>query len=277
MRIHRPLGITLTCAALALTAACGSSSKSNAGGAEGSAAPASSAAAPASPSAAAASSPAASPSPTDNGLTSMTADQILKQVDDAMSAATSMKMDGSVTDSGDTIQIHLDLDTKGNCTGTLGMGAKGSFQMIGNGKQAWLQPDAAFWTSQAGANGSQAAELFKGRWITAADDPDLKDVVSMCDLGAMTSQMADPGDKPTKGSTTTVAGQPAIILHVKSSDGTSSDIYVATTGTPYPYKVDSGTQGSMAFSKFNEPVVATPPSPDQVIDMSKLKSLGGGA
>jgi hypothetical protein len=274
VRLTRHLGITLTCAALALTAtACGGSSKHAAAGAgaQGSAGPVthSSSAAPS----AAPSTPAAAPSPTGPDLSSMSGNQIDKAAADALAAVTSVKIDMTGTDDSDSIEAHLSLDNAGDCTGSMAMGAKGSFQILTTPQQTWIQPDTTFWTTMGGAHGAQAAELFKGRWLTGSkDDPDLKDLADTCDLKQLTSQVNQDGDQATKTGTDTVNGQPAVTLHIKSSDGTSGDLWVAAQGTPYPLK---GTNGGdkVAFSEFNQPVTVQAPPADQVIDMSKLKAL----
>ncbi|MDH6122065.1 hypothetical protein [Kitasatospora sp. GAS204B] len=277
MRLHRHLGITLTCAALALTAtACGSSSKTTSAGAgtEGSAGPVTASATTApSTTATAPSTPAAAPSATGPDLSAMNGNQIEKAASDALSAATSLKLDAKGTDSGDTLEMHLSLDTKGDCAGSIAMGSKGSFQILSTPQQTWIQPDTKFWTTMGGAHGSQAAELFKGRWMTGSkDDADLKSLSDSCNLTQFTGQMNQDGDQAAKTGTATVNGQPTVVLHVKSSDGTSGDMWIAAQGTPYPLKANS-TSGQMAFSNFNQPVTVQAPPADQVVDISKLKAL----
>ncbi|MCX4747449.1 hypothetical protein OG455_18310 [Kitasatospora sp. NBC_01287] len=282
MRIHRHLGITLTCAALALTAtACGSSSKhaDTAAGAVGSAGPVSTPAAPstapssAAPTTAAPSTPAAAPTPAGPDLSKMTGNQIEKQASDALGKATSLKLDAVGTDSGDSIEMHLSLDTTGDCSGSIAMGSKGSFQILSTPQQTWIQPDAKFWTTMGGAHGAEAAELFKGRWMTGSkDDPDLKSLAESCNLTQFTGDMNQDGDQATKTGADTVNGQPTVTLHIKSTDGTSGDMWVAAQGTPYPLKANT-TNGKLAFSNFDQPVVVQAPSADQVIDISKLKAL----
>lgn len=224
-----------------------------------------------------------SPTPSKTpGIERLTAKQIYQRSKKALLAASSLKVTFDGTSDKDHIFGHLALDRKGNCVGEIGMGSLGHFELIKKGTKVWLKPDAAFWKTMGGKNGAAAAELFKGRYLAGTtSDPNLAGMSSFCSLDDMLKDMlkADPKEKVTKGSLTTVDGVPVITLHDVTSDG-SGELYVATEGAPYILKADMTEDdgpGSMTFSDFGAPVRAAVPPADDVIDMAKLKSLKGSS
>lgn len=261
--------IALACTALTLgLTACGSDK-----GAAKSAAPA-----PAStPAIASSAAPSASASPSPSGpdLSAMSGTQVLQQATTALKAAKAVKIDMKGTDAGEALAMSLSLDTQGNCTGNISLGSKGSSDIVRAGQTVWMKPDTKFWTTIGGAHGAQAAELFKGRWLTGVtSDSDLKDMADFCDLTQLTSEMTTGNSSVTKGSSDTLNGQPTLVLHVTdSSDGSKTDVWVAAQGQPYPLQAISDSGDHMVFSNFGVPVNVQAPPADNVIDISKLQQL----
>ena len=80
----------------------------------------------------------------------------------------------------------------------------------------------------------------------------------------------------TKGSTSTLGGQPVIALN-SSKGGT---MYVATTGTPYPLQVSKnsgGQSGKVTFSDYNKAFTITAPANSINIDQLDEQRLIEGA
>jgi hypothetical protein len=273
VRISRPLGVTLTCAALALTAtACGSSAKSS------DTAPTSAAVAPsdaaASP-AAASGSPAASAGP---DLSTMTAAQIVKAAEDALSGAQSVKIDLQTPSASGTSTVKLATDAKSGCTGTVTMPGKGTADVVvDTAKTTYLKPDDTYLKAMGGA---KAVTLLHGKWLTNATtaDPALAGMVGFCDIKQFAAGM-DDGSTATKGQAATVNGQPALTLQEVDKSGIKSTLWVATQGPAYPLQASggNGTGGTdkMTLSDYNVPVTVTVPSADQVVDFAKLKATLG--
>ncbi|MGW6913228.1 hypothetical protein ACWGB8_05305 [Kitasatospora sp. NPDC054939] len=226
------------------------------------------------PNAAAPSTAAPSPTPTVPALDTekLTAEEIEKKAKDAMAAATSVHIKGQAAMDTGSMKIDLILDTKGQCTGTMAMGAVGSFEIISDGTKAWLKPDAAFWKSQAGPGGDKAAELFKGRYLTGdMSDREMKQMASFCNLAVFTKDLTDAdGGKVTKGSAGTVNGLKTFSLNSVNKDGEKSLVHIATEGKPYPVRVENtGSEpGTIDFTDYDKPVQVTPPPADNVIDMN---------
>ncbi len=120
---------------------------------------------------------------------------------------------------------------------------------------------------------SAAASLFKGKWLKASSSD-----ASFGSFGKLTSIKALIGSLPqadgtlSKGSTSTLAGQP--VIAVDSSKG--GTMYVATTGTAYPLQVSKnsgGQSGKVTFSDYNKPFTITAPA--NSINIDQLTSGGG--
>ncbi|AYG82393.1 hypothetical protein DWB77_04567 [Streptomyces hundungensis] len=190
----------------------------------------------------AASSPAA-PAKPKGPFADRTAGQVFTDAVKANRQASSLRLKADIADATDgPTKLDLLMDTKGDCTGTIGSG-KDAVSLIKTGKTVYMhQANTHTWSKSdtTSANG--------------------KDLASVCDLN---DYLTDPGqdNAATKGATTTVDGRPALVLTEK--DGNESyTIDVATTGKPYLLKmvtVGGDSPGTLAFSDFDKPVHAVAP------------------
>ncbi|MFF2081843.1 hypothetical protein ACFVXG_44615 [Kitasatospora sp. NPDC058162] len=251
------------------TAACGDNKDSN------------TAAAPAGTTAAAAPTPTATPTPTPTvaklDTDTLTAKQIEQKAQDAISAATSLKMTGKIPSDDGVINMNMAMDTKGNCQGNMAMPGMGSFEIISDGKQSFLKPDAQFWKTFGGPKGDAVAELFKGRYLTGFDgDPQMKPMLDFCKLTWASEMLAgDKGSTPTKGTAGTINGIKTFSLKEKDEKGEEMLLHVATEGKFYPVRMEKTTgsdKGQIDFTDFDKPVTVQLPSPDNVIDYTKFQA-----
>ncbi|GAA1068873.1 hypothetical protein GCM10009665_73950 [Kitasatospora nipponensis] len=280
MRLTTPLRVAVTCAVLALGAtACGSgkdAAKPAAAPAPVSAsasAPTSASSAPsAAASAPAASAPAAAAGP---DLSKLTGDQVMKQMVDTMKMVNALKIDMSADgpDTG-TVAIKLAVDTRGQCSGTASFTERGSAEIVRSGDTMWIKPDAAFLKSLGGPHGAAASQQFVGHWLSGPKSDDVFSGLSdFCDLNQMTAAMAEDGDKYTKGATTTLNGRPALQLHVVSTDGSSSDLWIAAQGRPVVLQSVSSDQSKVTFSDIDVPLTVQLPDPANVVTTEKFKAV----
>ncbi|MFI8460889.1 hypothetical protein [Kitasatospora sp. NPDC085464] len=210
----------------------------------------------------------------------LSAQDIEKQAKDALAGATALKISGNMVDEDGKMEMNLSLDNKSQCTGTMSMPGMGKFEIISDGKTSYVKPDADFWTNLGGPNGAQAAELFKGRYLTGFDtDPEMKSLSSVCNLADFSKKITeDDGtdNKVEKGSAGNVNGVKTFSLKSTDTKGGVSTISVATEGKPYPVRIEhtGGTDGSgqIDFSDFDKPLTIQAPSADNVIDFAKFKS-----
>ncbi|MFD8703697.1 hypothetical protein ACFV1W_13890 [Kitasatospora sp. NPDC059648] len=249
------------------TAACGDNKDS-----DKAAAPATTAAAAASPTATPTPTPTAAKLDTDK----LTAQEIEKKAKDALAGATSLKLAGKIPTDDGVMSMDMAMDTKGECQGTIAMPGMGSFEMISDGKQSFLKPDAQFWKTFGGANGDKAAELLKGRYLTGFDsDPKMKPMLDFCKLTWASEMLKDDGGSaPTKGTAGTINGVKTFSLKEKDEKGEESLLHIATEGKSYPVRMEKTTgadQGRIDFTDYDKPVTLQLPSPDNVIDYTKFQ------
>ncbi|MFG2722328.1 hypothetical protein ACGFW5_29170 [Streptomyces sp. NPDC048416] len=231
----------LVCATTALTACSSSGSGSGSGSAKGAAAATSpTAAAPA----------AATPSATKGPYADLSGGQIATNALKATRSASSLHVLADIVDAKDgPSKLDVSLNSKGDCTGTLGDG-KDALKLIKVGHTAYVKPEKS-----------------TGKWTkTNTTSGDGKDLAAACDLNSFFGPLKGEDTVARKGATTTVGGAPAIVLTENDSTGDFT-MDVATSGKPYLLKmVSSGgdSPGTVAFSDFGRPVHAVAPPKSQV-------------
>jgi hypothetical protein len=206
-----------------------------------------------------------SSSPSGNGVASKSASDILSSATTAIQGAKSVHVSGALNDAGQSIKLDLNILS--------GKGAKGSmsqnglsFQLIAAGKYVYINGSPEFWKK---FGGTAAATLFQGKWLKApANSSSFASLSSLTNLHSLAQALLTGHGSLSKGSTSTVNGHKVIAVTDSSK---SSQLYVATTGKPYPIEI--AKTGSAAqhvdFDHYNAAVALTPPA--QSIDISQLQ------
>ena len=241
--------VAVSAVAAVAVAACGSSS----GGSSGSSSSTSS----------------SSSSSASNGITSKSADQIFSTALAAGKAAKSVHVSGAINSGAQSIGLDLSIVEGKGASGTISEGSA-SFKLIASGGSYYIQPDPAF--LKKFAHTSAAAALFKGKWLKAsATDSSFASFGQLTSIKSLMSALPQSNGTLTKGSTSTLGGQPVIALN-SSKGGT---MYVATTGSPYPLQVSktgSGQSGKVTFSDYNKAFTITAPA--NSINIEALEKSG---
>ncbi len=200
----------------------------------------------------------------DNGVASMTASAIVAAASKAVTGVQSVHVAGAIGTSGGPITLDLDLAAGRGGKGTMSENGL-SFQIIDTGKYVYIDASAGFWKH---FGGNAAATLFAGRWLKSPAGGQFASLASLTNVSALFGSLLSADGALTKGTQTTVDGQPVIPLTDKVHGGT---LYVATTGKPYPIEISKpGTDGGrIDFSKFGQSVSITAPA--HSIDLSQLK------
>ena len=127
-----------------------------------------------------------------------------------------------------------------------------------------MQPDQAFLLKFA--HTKAAADLFKGKWLKGSStDANFASFGELTSIKTLMGSLTQAHGTLTKGSTSTLSGQPVIALN-SSKGGT---MYVATTGKPYPLQVSKnsgGQSGKVTFSDYNKAFTITAPANSINID-----------
>jgi hypothetical protein len=197
-------------------------------------------------------------------LAGLSADEIARRATDDLKVVKSVHVNGSVQSSGQDIAMNLTIGTQG-CTGTMGIKGQGSFILLKIGKSLWIKPDDAFWKHAAGSDGADAVDLFSGNYVkTSAKGSSLSSVGDLCDPAKFAKSFGGNMTGMSKGTTTTIAGQPA--LQIKDTADPAS-AYVTVAARPEFLRLDGGgSNGRLDFTQYNAPLHLTPPPADQVLD-----------
>jgi hypothetical protein len=249
---RRRLLLLLPVTALAL-AACGSEPTT------GSGAPATGSGTPATATPAASTSAA----PADNGVSALTAEQILTRAKTALGAADSVHIAGSGTDEGSAIELDMRYGKDG-AVGTMTLDGD-VLNLLRVGDDVYLKGSRSFWTTYANA---AVAKLMGVKYVkTSVGDDRFTDIASFTDLSESADGFLEPDGTITKSGKRTIAGQPAIGL--VSRDETDGILYVATTGRPYPLSIEA-KGNNLTFTGYGEPVTVRAPAAAQIVDADTL-------
>lgn len=204
-----------------------------------------------------------------NGITSKSAEEIVKESKAAADAATAVHVSGSLRSGSAPVTLDLSLVAGKGAQGEISQNGA-SFKLILVGNTAYISGSPAFYRS---LGGSAAAQLFKGKWLKAsATTGEFASFKQLADMRQLIDTTLAASGTLVKGKTTKVNGQPVVAITDSTKDGT---LYVATTGKPYPLQIAKGgsESGTITFSNWNQPVTITAPS--NAVDLSELKALAG--
>jgi hypothetical protein len=202
-----------------------------------------------------------------NREASKPAERVLADAKAAATSASSVHVSGSVTSSGTTITLDLDM--------ARGKGAKGSmttnglqFSLVRIGDTAYIKGSDAFYRHYAGAG---IAQLIHGKWLKASiTQPRFQSLAPLTSIGLLFAKIGSTHDRLVNQGATTYKGEPVVAIR-DTSDG--SKLYVAATGAPYPVALVGGRKGqtgSIGFGNWNESVSLT--APRNAIDYSRFGS-----
>lgn len=200
-------------------------------------------------------------------LDGLSADQIASRATADLKVVSSVHVKGSVQSSGQTIALNLTLGTQG-CSGTMGIEGEGSFVLLKIGKTLWIKPDDKFWKHAAGSAGSALTDLVSGKYIKpSAKGSSLASIGALCNPAQFAKSFGSNMTGMVKGTTTTIAGQPA--LQIKDS-GDAASAFVTVDAKPQFLRLDGGgSNGRLDFTDYNAPLHLTAPPAAETLDGAK--------
>lgn len=209
-------------------------------------------------------------------FTDRSAADIVSGAKSVMGDLEAVKVTGSVTTGGQQIDLEVQANSEGDCTGSFGSEG-GKAELLGVGGQLWFRPDEAFWRASAGASADQLMRLVGDKWVVVPAEDD--SFGEFCDIDKLLDQLlSDQGnDKPTytKGETSQVGGEDVIAIKSESKSEGASTGYVRVDDPHYLTKLEK-TQGEdtgdITFSEFDKDFDVQAPADDEVVDLDKLGS-----
>lgn len=210
---------------------------------------------------------AKSPTPTDNGVSALAANEILQKATAALQGAKSYDIKGDIDSDGQQVYVHLKISGKDLIGVISSQGAK--VEVLSVGGQNYVRPDEAFWKANLGDKGASVAELMGSRWAKlSATDKDFAELFKITDP----SQLLKPKGEVSKGETKQVPGGTAVGVVESGADG--GTLWVATTGEPYPLFLEGPAgKGHLTFTSFGAsfPDIA-PPGQSDIVDLDKVRT-----
>jgi len=200
-------------------------------------------------------------------LAAMTGSQVETEAFANLKAASSVTLDGDLFMSGIFITLNLGIKPGHGCAGTIGYGSKGNLKLVLTGKVLYLNPNATFWKTIAGAEASAVIARVEGRYVkTTTSAPGMSSIVRICDLSQVMASVT-VSSAPSEGAVTTLNG----IRVMPLEDPDNGEMYVTDTSKPEIVQMEvpgngSGT-GVLVF-EVGAPVNLTPPPASQVFEGS---------
>jgi hypothetical protein len=201
---------------------------------------------------------------TANSVAELDAAEILAQAQDALDAADTVSIVGSVEADGEQLELDLAYAPDG-ATGAITIQGF-DLELLSVDGNLYMRGNAEMWDGVSGVPGAGA--LLADKYVLIpADDPAFADMAEFTDFSALTDELLTPEGEVTKGEETEIDGQPVIGL--EDEDG--STLYIATTGDPLPVQVapPEGEEGMLDF-EWGVEVEVTAPDESEVVDLSEL-------
>jgi hypothetical protein len=204
-----------------------------------------------------------SAAPADNGVSALSAEQILAKAKSALGAADAVHIAGAGTDEGTAVKLDMRYGAHG-AVGTFTIDGQ-RLDLLRVADDVYVKGSTSFWTTFADPS---IGKLLGGKYVkTTLTDARFKDLADFTDLSSSVDGFLEPDGAISKGATATVAGQSAIALVSKGATG--GTLYVATTGRPYPLSI-AGKDNKLTFTEYGKAVPVTAPPAAQVVDADTL-------
>lgn len=184
-----------------------------------------------------------------------------------------VKVSGTVTSDGQEINIDVQSNSSGDCTGSIGV-ADGSAELRGVGGDTWMKPDEAFWQTAAGGQAAQIMAVVGDKWVVIPAQEE--SLTQFCSVDALLDEMLkddDDGSTYSKSGTDELDGAEVVKIDNEDPDDGTSTGYVLADDPHYLVKIektDGKDTGSVTFSEFDEEFGVEAPADDEVIDLDSL-------
>jgi hypothetical protein len=197
-------------------------------------------------------------------LSGLSADQIASKAVGNLKTASTVRVTGDVSSSGQTYNLNLTLVRGQGCTGTMAVVNTGSFKLTSIGNQVWIKPDQQFWKKE----GATAAVLnvVSGKYLRVTANSQFGSLRAFCQPSQLAGSFGTSQTGLVKGNTATIAGQPA--LQIKDT-GDSASLYVSQNAPPEILRLSAGSRGTLDFSDYNSSVTLTAPPASETLNGAK--------
>ena len=198
-----------------------------------------------------------------NGVQTQSGTDALATAREALRAASSAQITGTVTDSGQSIRLDLTLASGDNTSGTLTIG-NADVQLIKVGQSVFIKGDMDFLQKYAGNDPAVLSQL-NGKWLKTATTTDF-DQFTLDGFAGLLKPGTGSSAVLAQVTQSTLNGQKVVV--VSQQDGSTLDI--ANTGPALPLKLESkgSDGGTITFANYNKSVSIAAPPASQVFDVT---------
>jgi hypothetical protein len=172
-----------------------------------------------------------------NGLSGESPAQIVAASQAALRSAKGFVLTGALTESGKAVKLQL-IYGGGSKLQVLLSQSNQTAEIIALPGTAYIRANAAYWKAQA-----PKAVKYANRWVVVPATTGQQFASSLGSLapGTLAQCLGENNGKITRDGTTTVDGEPALVLRQSgTAPGTGpGTLAIATTGAPYPLRVTS--------------------------------------
>ena len=206
--------------------------------------------------------------------TSLSAADLLAAATKAVTAASSVHIEGTAAaaSAGEATSLSLTATRSNEGDGTVAIAGTTLDVLVANGTP-YIKAPAAFW-QKSGAGAAIAAKL-GGQWITAPASGSaagqLTGITQFVDMTKVVDPILARFGTPTTAGTSTVDGIKVITI----TDPAGNTLYLPAVGDPLPVRYVStakGKAGDVHYSKWSAPVSVSAPA--DAIDLGKITGSG---
>jgi hypothetical protein len=194
-------------------------------------------------------------------LANLTGTQIFGRAFADTKQVSSVRMSGSVTDSGMRYSLDLSFARGHGCEGSVAVKGQGSLQLVDTGKVVWLRADKAFYKSN-GLTNPATLSVLSGKYLKITSASAVKSFATFCNLSALLGNVSN-GNGVIKGARTTIGGQS--LLELRDTTVNPAVAYVTDTARPELVRIVA-PGNAIAFSRYNTQIAITPPPASETLD-----------
>ena len=194
-----------------------------------------------------------------------------------MKTLESVRLAGSIEQDGGELDLDVQLNKSGECTGTIGQDG-GTAEFISVDGASYLKGDEKFWVTSTGSEESaqQVLDLLGDKWaLVPSSEGGFSEI---CDLDELLTELdEDKAKSEEKCEETDVDGEEAVEITSEDEDGGTTRAFVATDEPHYILKVETkggDEPGSFTFSDFDEKLDLEAPAEEDVVDLQAAASEG---
>ncbi len=192
---------------------------------------------------------------------------IAEDLIEAMGDVESVRMAGTVTEDGEDLELDVEVNTDGECEGTIGVNGQGTIELLHLDGVSYFKADEEFWRAQAGDAADQLMSLAGDNWVTNSSDPN--GFGELCDFDNFVDALEGDDTFEVEG-VEEIDGEEAVKLSFESDDGNEGVAYIAGDDPHRILRFDVPDEGRIDFTEYDDDFSVEKPDADEIVDLADL-------